>query len=626
MCSYLLRIFLLTFFSLTLISCISSYNSKARSAHEAFHRGEYENAVALIEKVKPAPRDKLLHLLDRGMILHGAGRYKESNAALTEAEDLADALSSKSISREVGGTLWSEEATAYAGEKYEVAMIPVVRMLNYIMLDDWDGALVEVRRIYYVAEKKYGHVRAFDNAFAIYLSAIIWETLGYINDALIDYRRLGEEKKELPYYGLDLKKISREINLPVALPEKGSRAWEASDGYRKEKGQLIVILENGRSPEFVAETVSTGLFSVSLPQVMEFPPVIQYANVKVDGINAGSTYPFYNIAEDIFGALKERSKRSFIRKMIKLSVQTGLYVAGAQLAEQEETESKIAGAALIFLGISMSAAEKADERSWRTLPADLQIGRFYLSPGTHEVEIVPVGGGAPIIKTAEVTKERPEVILARYTEGPAVARRVREKPPPHIAKANEQEQSLSEELTKRPRDGLLKIELASARIEAGNYHVEDLLKEAMREGGDKQEGIKLLVIVKMLKGEYGVARNWALEDRGLEGMDFYADAASYLLGDTDKPPSANDITLTHEEGLINAFNYFVVGLIREKEKNYDEAATEFADAYKYGLVGEQVVRKFTENYKKTDDDFKKSKEGIEILSEFSDNYLPQLEY
>jgi len=420
--------FLLIFVLITLCltSCVSNYNLKAQFAHAAYHEGRYEAALSLIEKVKPAGRDRLLYLMDKGMIAHAAGKYGESNKVLTEAEDLSDALSAKSISRETAATLWSEEATEYGGEKYERTMIPVIRMLNYIMQDEWDEALVEVRRLLTIAEKIYGDPKELSNAFAIYLSAVIWETLGQINDALISYNQLTKHKKDVPYYGYDANFLRSKLGITAELPPGGSTAWTTSGNYRKNKGELLVIAEAGRSPIFVAETATNLLFTVSMPELYTFPQVLKSVKVSIDGKDAGRTYPFYNILEDIMKALKDRQKRSFIRKMIKLPVQTGLYAAGGELMKQDDTESKIAGIGLALLALSMSVSEKADERSWRTLPAQFQLGRFYLPAGRHEIEISPGGGGDQIKRTVEIAEGKPAVLLIAYPQSSDVPTKIAE--------------------------------------------------------------------------------------------------------------------------------------------------------------------------------------------------------
>jgi tetratricopeptide (TPR) repeat protein len=413
----ILRVVTLFFLAPWLASCVSNYNLKARAAHNAYHEGRYEEAVALINKVRPAGRDRLLYLLDKGMILHGAGKYEESNAVLTKAEELSEAFTAKSVSRETAATLWSEEATEYGGEKYERIMIPVIRMLNYIMEDEWDEALVEVRRLITTSEKIYTDPAEMDNAFALYLSAVVWETLGQINDALISLNQMTKHKLDVPYYGYDANLFRKMLGIDAPLPQKGGVAWTTSKNYRKQKGELIVIAETGRTPIFVAATVTNGLFTFSVPELEVFPEHFRPAKVLIDGREAGTIHPFYNIMKDILQAERDRQKRSFIRKMIKLPVQTGLYAAGGELMEEDDTKSKAAGLGLVLLALSMSAAEKADTRSWRTLPALFELGRFYLPEGRHRVELEPEGGGDGVEETVDVTSEKPSVLLVKLPQG-----------------------------------------------------------------------------------------------------------------------------------------------------------------------------------------------------------------
>ncbi|MBU4483937.1 hypothetical protein KKA47_00785 [bacterium] len=598
-------------------SCASTYQSRAKPAREAFNSGDYDKAVEIIEKIKPAPRDKLLHLLDKGMILHGAGKYKESNQTLTEAEDLWKNLSIKSVSKETGATLWSEEGVDYAGDKYERVMIPTIRMLNYVALGDWDGALIEVRRIRYTVEKVYGSTRDFDNAFALYFSAVVWETLGHINDALIDYKQLGKHGKQVPYYAHDIKTTSSRLGLADKLPEKGNMAWDASKKYRDDRAQILVVIESGEAPYYVAESVTTGYFTISVPTVRSKPIPVQSVMVKIDGKEVGQTYPFYNIAEDILGALKERQKRTFVRKMIKLSTQTGLYVAGNELMKKDDTKSELAGLALTALSFSMSVAEKADERSWRTLPGMFQLGRFYVSQGTHEIELIPQGGGKTFTTTLDVKPGKPEMVLVRYPKSTGIAEKLKLPEPTRIAEARGREKVLKEKLKENPSDGNIKIELAFAKMERGSYEVNDLLVEGLKDGGNKNKGAMGLVISHAVGENIKGAIDWAEK----ENFTFYENALKYTLKKEKKVPTTN---LSNKESLTNGFDYYLYGLMREKEKKYEEATKMFAKAHQIGLYGELVANKVMDNYKKTSKEFKKSKEGTEIASNFADVYLSQM--
>ncbi len=431
-----------------LFGCVSSYNKKAASAHRAYHEGDYQKAAQEIEKVTVRSRNELLYLMDKGIILHAAGQYEKSNQVLQKAEKLSDIFSVKSISRETSATLWSEEAVEYAGDHHERLMIPVIRMLNYILLNQWDEAIVEVRRLQTLTEMIYGDPRELDNAFSIYLSAIVWETKGMINDALIAYNRLNQHELEVPYYAKDMKKLRAKLNLKTPLPKKDSLAWKTTPNYRKHAGELIIITEANRSPIYFAETVSTGLYTLSVPVAKGFAQNFESTTVVIDGKDVGQTYPFYNIVKDILLAQKKRQKRSLIRKMVKVPVQTGLYVASAELMEDDETDSQLVGLGLGLLGLSMAAAEKADTRSWRTLPAQFGLGRFYLKPGKHKIEIIPQGVGSTLKQTITIEPGKPQVILIKAGQANVTsAKRLQPK-----AEQKEQLLELQDEVKEKIKD------------------------------------------------------------------------------------------------------------------------------------------------------------------------------
>lgn len=544
---------------LWLTSCASTYNLKARAAHEAYHRGNYENALVLIDKVHPAGKDELLFLLDKGMILHAAGKFAESNKVLTKAEEVSDAFAGKYASQEVAATLWSEEARQYGGEKYERLLIPVIRMLNYIMMDQWEEALVEVRRLNLNSEKILGGQKELGNAFSIYLSAIVWEALGHINDALIAYSRLEYHKKNVPYYGHDITATRAPLGLSNPLPAKNKIAWEKSKDYRKKTGELIVVAEAGRSPEFESEYVSTGLLTLSMPVLKAYPTYFKSAKVLIDGKDAGRTYTFYNILDDITVALKDRQKRSMIRKMIKMPIQTALYAASIELMSSDDTESQIAGAGLAILALSMAMTEKADERSWRTLPGEIQIGRFYVSPGRHEVEIIPEGTTTHLKRTFEIETGAPSVWLVKYPQ------------------SGSRPESITVPVQEKPR----KVEMTAATTYVINGNYEKALKE------------------KTLSA-------------------FQREGLLYI---KDKGSRPQLIEPGEEKNGQNALSYFVLGLIYEHDKDFEEAAWNYMQAYKYGLAGKKIERKVIDSYGKTDEDFRKSKKGLDIAFEFADLYL-----
>lgn len=618
------KAFLACTLAITLCSCASGYYHKARSAHQAYKSGDFKRAANLIRDVKPTGRDKLLHLLDMGMILHGAGEYSESNEVLTKAEDLAEGLRSKSVSREVSATLWSEEATEFSGERFERMLIPTIKLLNYILLDEWKEALVEVRHMQTLAEREFGKAKDFDNAFSTYLSAMIWETSGLINDAYIDYNKLGIQNKHVPYFAHDLKFTSGKLGFKPKLPKKEMLAWSASENYRKELGEFVVIAEVGQAPKFISESVSTGFFTVAVPTLIHEAPPVEYVDISIDGKGIARTYTFYDITGDMVGALKDRQKRSLIRKMIKLSAQGALYGVADEMMKDDKTENQLIGLAMAFLSLSMSAAEKADERSWRTLPSNLQIGRVFLKPGIHKITLTPIGGGKATTEEVTIEKATPKYVLLKFPDTLISSAKSLTARDVALSKAAIEEQKLIERAKQNPDDGDLKIQLAIARIKNGNYDIETLATKGINQGGDKEKGYLALIIAHAVNARFETAADYSKTaadavnvKKAEESFREYEKTFSALNKSEGKiefhPKKAEDLEL--------ALNLFIEGLIAERDEEYPRATKKFALSYENGLKGEQIESKILDNYGKSDKNFKKSKEGMQIVENLADSLL-----
>ena len=177
------------------IGC-ATYGSKTEQARLMFSQGKYDDALKKLDKTRTS-RSRLLYLMERGVVLHYAGRYEESNQSFEEAEILAEDLYTKSISREAGALLTSDNILYYEGEKFERALIHYYRAINYIYLKLPDDALVECRKVSFLLQEyrdeSEGKSTAYsDDAFMQYLAGMLFEWQGEINDAFISYRKAEE--------------------------------------------------------------------------------------------------------------------------------------------------------------------------------------------------------------------------------------------------------------------------------------------------------------------------------------------------------------------------------------------------------------------------------------------------
>jgi hypothetical protein len=583
---------------------------RARPAYDAVAAGRFEDAARLIDEVRPAGRDRLLYLIDKGVILHDAGRFEDSNKVLTEAEDLAQGLRAKSISREVQAALLNEDATQYSGERFERMMLPALRMINYIMLDDWDEALVEVRRVQTIAEMEYGKDAAnFNNAFTLYLSGIIWEAMGFLNDALIDYEHASKDGR-IPYVGRDIDFAKKRLGLSARPPSSGI-AYEAGGSYRSAKGEVVVIMEVGMAPRFESEYVDAVLFSVAMPYAVAMQSPVKYAKIYVDGAEVGRTYPFYNIADDIMKAQSDRRRRSVVRKTIKIAMQTALYTAGFELMDDDKTEEKLAGLGLVLVGLAMSGAETADIRSARSLPATFQIGRIYASPGHHKIDIVPVGGGKKISKEIDISPQRPSTVFARFSDTSGELQRIKDI---RAEDASRRQKEIERQSRKNPHDGNLLAELAYTKLAEGDSDAPDVFQRALQNGADKPSAISGLMISYALANRYEEAAKYAEE----VGHGAYASTLRALA--TGNAAGVKRIKVASADRMMyqRAFEHYLNGMLADANSDYGQAATDLSKAYELGLHKKLIAEKALNNFQKADDSFKKSKAGLAAASALAD--------
>jgi hypothetical protein len=420
-----------------IIAGCATYASKTEQTRLLFSEGKYEDALKKLEKTKSG-RAEVLYLLEKGMILHYAGSYEKSNDAFEEAERLSDDLYTKSISREAGAFLTSDNIIPYAGEKFERALIHYYRAMNYIHLELPDSALVECRKVTLLLQKyrdeTEGKSTAYsDDAFMQYLAGILFEWQGELNDAFISYRKAEEAfEKYRKEYGVsqpsslkdDLLRLSKALNFSEEheyyLKKYGKAQSQSESGGKT--GELILIHENGTAPSKAAveivlpilkvdklgPSVDVMVYSgqlrarvgrqysdveleyllrVSIPRYVSTRPRIAYAKVRVDGMQKSS-----ELIEDVEAiALKNFNERE-PRIMLKTIARGVTKYMAFRTARKKQGE--VAG---LLVNIFNIATEGADTRSWLTLPNNFGMARMSLPPGTHDLHLSFYNKGNQII-------------------------------------------------------------------------------------------------------------------------------------------------------------------------------------------------------------------------------------
>lgn len=411
---------LVLFISLTLMSGCASVRMGDTEADRLFKSGDYAQAAEHLkkglEKETLEGKDGLLYLLDYALALHTAGRFEESTKAFIKADALTEIKDYTSLSAEAATLLTSDNIKQYKGEEFENVLINVYNAMNFACLGKYENARVEARRVnrklnLMITEGKRKYQQ---NAFARYLSAIVWEADKNWNDAYIDYKMAYELMPSFPGIGEDLWRMAYRLQ-----NERDLSKWEKTFGLSAEirarekkraspdrPGEIVVIFQNGLSP---IKRPDPGFHSV--PKFYPRTNLVSHADVTIlsggKEVDRNSTKILMDIEAVAIQNLDEKWGGIVAKKIAGA-------VAKEVIGNQIDKATKNSGLGTLFKLVAY-ASDQADVRSWNLLPKNLQIARFWVDPGTYEVKATPVGDGVSIpAKTVAVRKGEKIFVTFRY--------------------------------------------------------------------------------------------------------------------------------------------------------------------------------------------------------------------
>ena len=397
--------------ALLLTGCAGDYIARTAGYRHAYESYQYPPAIQGFDgEVKSGPQiDQLLAMMDEGMVLHAAGKFEESIQVLAQADKLSERLDFTSISEEAKVLISSERERAYRGEDFEKLMISTLQALNYGQLGKDEDALVEVRRVNERMQKMINDEKKPYEQLAIarYLTAVLWEDQGHLDDAIIDYLAANKLAGDLGSLAEPLVRLAKQTGRDEAYRAlQRQYPWVQPQPLGQDEGQILVVLEVGKVPIKTNGTRSGGPKAevIAVP-VFANRPWIRDAQVILDG-NPGTA-----VRPTIVTSLEQVAKIHLdyridglvARQFGALAIRTG-----AAVAVGEATKSEALGL-LTFLALSF--VNQPDLRSWMSLPAEFQLARYRVPAGVHRLTVV-AGGGARELQV-EVRPRRVTLIVLR---------------------------------------------------------------------------------------------------------------------------------------------------------------------------------------------------------------------
>ncbi|CAM2970983.1 COG3014 family protein [Vibrio rarus] len=403
--------------SLTAGNMFSHYTAQNESVYQAVQSGDYSRAE---EKLPDYQAGDILDNLEKGRVHLLASSYPASKAsfelsdkAVRDWQDQA-VVSVSDTATSVGALAVNDNLTNYHPADYELGFLHLYLGLNYIHSNSLEGALVEMRRANQVQEKakrqreaelqsaqsdmqKSGlspnlgsvlsrypdagnKLKAVQNGYLFYLSALLYETQGDVNSAYVDYKRalaVAPDNKQVIEGTLrlatrlgmrqDLKLLSKQYGAYQPIPKGAGRVI-----ILDERG-VVKAMDNWRLTIPVDGGGGMGLYSVALPYYDDNAPQ-RFPALQLDGKGIdGDELVDVNLMAS--NHLSEAMPNMLLRQVLRVVTKDNLR---RQAANGDDVTN------LVF-NVFNTLTEQPDTRSWQSLPAEVYSSSATLKPGSHEV-------------------------------------------------------------------------------------------------------------------------------------------------------------------------------------------------------------------------------------------------
>ncbi len=380
--------------ALALAGC-ASYASRIVEPRWQLEQGHYDSAIKTFKDLAAKEdNDQLLYLMDLGIANFRAKRYVDAIDAFHKADSLAEMKDYTSVSQEVGSVILNDTVKVYKGDDYEKTLVNVYLAMSYGMLGKWEDAIVECRRVNHKLDImiNQGKLPYERNAFAKYLTAVMFEAEGEFDDAFVDYRQLLSWRKGDPpdYLDVGLLRMAEKQHAEQEL-EEYKKQFPNPGHYRMNKGEgeIVFLLEQGKAPM----KVESPTFRL-VPEMRKRFYTSHFGWLRDSkGKFRVKTETYYDIEATAIKELAGRIAGIAAKKIAGV-------VAKELIARQVEksSDSPLLGA---LTGLFLHASDQADTRSWTTLPARLQLARAVLPAGRHDILLDMVSQGGQETKGVE---------------------------------------------------------------------------------------------------------------------------------------------------------------------------------------------------------------------------------
>lgn len=398
----------------------SHYSAQNADVYQAVQRGDYQRAQ---EALPDSVAGDILDNLEKGRVHFLNQTYSDSKAAF-ELSDQAIRAQQDRATVSVSETLTSVSSLAvndnlneYQPADYELGFLHLYLGLNYLQQNQLEGALIEMRRANQVQERakqerekelakaqsnmqaqglspNLGSVlsnypdagktlAAVQNAYLLYLSALLYEADNDLNAAYVDYRRALAVAPDNQQIIDGTMRVATRLSMKEDLIKLEQR-YDKASLLESDKARVIVIDEQGivtalqgwkQSLPLYDSRNNVAFYTIALPY---YPPASPERFTPL-------TLNQAPLKESRLTDVNAMAQRDLSERITAMVIRQALRVWAKDQLRKEATQGDDVGN-LVF-NIWNTLTEQPDTRSWLTLPGHVASSSRVVEPGTQSIRV-----------------------------------------------------------------------------------------------------------------------------------------------------------------------------------------------------------------------------------------------
>nr|WP_241210352.1 hypothetical protein [Vibrio ichthyoenteri] len=423
-----IRLMLVLTSSLLLSACanfsagnlFSHYSAQNETVYQAVKAGDYLQAK---DNLPDDIAGDILDNFEKGRVYLLNQDYPQSQSALELGDNAVRAEQDKAVisisdtASSVGSLAVNDNLKTYQPADYELGFLHLYLGLNYVKANKLDDALVEMRRANQVQEQarkdreralesaekemksqgltpnlgsvlaKYPDagktLQAVQNAYLMYLSALLYEADNDLNSAYVDYRRALAVMPDNRAVIDSTMRVAKRLGMSDDLRQLEQRYGKAQT-LATGKARVIVLQEQDVVEALQGWKLSLplydsrgngALYSLALPY---YPESNQF-RFSAPKLNQ------QGLSQDLLADVNLMAQRDLSERMPSIVIRQALRVVAKDQLRKEAANGDDVGN-LIF-NVWNTLTEQPDTRSWQTLPAAIYSSSTVVNAGEQRLDI-----------------------------------------------------------------------------------------------------------------------------------------------------------------------------------------------------------------------------------------------